>query len=285
MIGAAHVALAGEGGAIDAGSDRALTFGGQPSVTDPARRADRQRPGRPRRAAARQRRGQPVPARDHADHDLAQRGRADGLHLGRGRLHRRGRRSRPPQTITSRIFLSEILVDAAPDARAVVTFGDSITDGAASTPDANHRWPDFLAERLDEAGAQVAVAQPGHLRRPRAARPHGRQRARPLRSRRAEPAARRHRGADDGHQRHRLAGHDPGAQGRAGALGRRHHRRLRAADRPRPRARHEHHRRDADAVRGHLPRPPAVRLLQRGEGGEAARRSTSGSAPAAPSTA
>ena len=28
------------------------------------------------------------------------------------------------ETITSRIFLSEILVDAPPDARAVVTFGD-----------------------------------------------------------------------------------------------------------------------------------------------------------------
>ena len=36
----------------------------------------------------------------------------------------------PAQTIKSRIFLSEIMVDAAPDARAVVTFGDSITDGA-----------------------------------------------------------------------------------------------------------------------------------------------------------
>ena len=65
------------------------------------------------------------------------------------------------QTIKSRIFLSEILVDAAPDARAVVTFGDSITDGAASTPDANHRWPDVLAERLHAAGAKVAVVNQG----------------------------------------------------------------------------------------------------------------------------
>ena len=35
VIGAAHVALAGEGAAIEAGSDRALTFGGHPSVTVP----------------------------------------------------------------------------------------------------------------------------------------------------------------------------------------------------------------------------------------------------------
>jgi lysophospholipase L1-like esterase len=67
----------------------------------------------------------------------------------------------PAQTITSRIFLSEILVDAKPGARAVVTFGDSITDGAASTPDANRRWPDFLAERLHAAGAEVAVVNQG----------------------------------------------------------------------------------------------------------------------------
>ena len=123
----------------------------------------------------------------------------------------------PAQTITSRIFLSEIMVDAAPDARAVVTFGDSITDGAASTPDANHRWPDFLAERLVKAGAKVAVLNEGISG------------ARVLRDRMGDNAlarfdrdvlshaACRHGGADDGDQRHRLAGHDPGAQGRAGA--------------------------------------------------------------------
>src|SRR5918997_1502835 len=35
VIGAAHVALAGEKGAIAPGSDRALTFGGSPSITVP----------------------------------------------------------------------------------------------------------------------------------------------------------------------------------------------------------------------------------------------------------
>jgi lysophospholipase L1-like esterase len=34
------------------------------------------------------------------------------------------------------------------DQAAIVTFGDSITDGTASTQDANNRWPDFLARRL-----------------------------------------------------------------------------------------------------------------------------------------
>jgi lysophospholipase L1-like esterase len=53
------------------------------------------------------------------------------------------------------------MADAAPDARAIVTFGDSITDGATSMPDANHRWPDFLAERLHAAGARVTVLNQG----------------------------------------------------------------------------------------------------------------------------
>ena len=44
------------------------------------------------------------------------------------------------------------MVDAAPHARAIVTFGDSITDRANSTPDANHRWPDMLARRLNQRG-------------------------------------------------------------------------------------------------------------------------------------
>ena len=65
-------------------------------------------------------------------------------------------------TTVSRLFLSEILVDAAPGARAIVTFGDSITDGNGSTVDANHRWPDLLAQRLAKAGgAPVAVLNEG----------------------------------------------------------------------------------------------------------------------------
>jgi lysophospholipase L1-like esterase len=41
----------------------------------------------------------------------------------------------------------------------VVAFGDSITDGAASTPGTDQRWPDYLARRL--AGRNVAVLNAG----------------------------------------------------------------------------------------------------------------------------
>lgn len=51
--------------------------------------------------------------------------------------------------ITNWPFLKGIDVIArSDDAASIVAFGDSITDGAHSTKDANKRWPDVLAARL-----------------------------------------------------------------------------------------------------------------------------------------
>ena len=55
-------------------------------------------------------------------------------------------------TSQRRPFLSGIQVDAKPASRAIVFFGDSITDGACATADTNRRWPDRMAERLQRAG-------------------------------------------------------------------------------------------------------------------------------------
>ena len=46
------------------------------------------------------------------------------------------------------VFLSDVDVLAPEQASTLVAFGDSITDGAHSTTDTNHRWPNFLADRL-----------------------------------------------------------------------------------------------------------------------------------------
>jgi lysophospholipase L1-like esterase len=160
VIGAAHIALAGNGVAIVTASDHALTFGGNSSATVPP--------------------GAPIVS-DPVDLTVAPLGSlAVSLFLPgitpTTTWHNEGVQTayisdegnfagdgdfKPAQTIQSRIFLEEIMVNAAPDARAIVTFGDSITDGATSTPDANHRWPDFLAERLNKAGAPVAVLNEG----------------------------------------------------------------------------------------------------------------------------
>jgi lysophospholipase L1-like esterase len=147
VIGTAHVALSDTGAAIVPGSDRALTFAGHASVTVPP--------------------GAPIVS-DPVDLTVTPLGNlAVSLYLPEitpaTTWHNDARQTayispggnqagdptlEPALTLKSRIFLSEILVDAPQDGRAVVMFGDSITDGDGSTPDTNHRWPDFLAERL-----------------------------------------------------------------------------------------------------------------------------------------
>jgi lysophospholipase L1-like esterase len=61
--------------------------------------------------------------------------------------------------------LAEVDVVAAPEAGTVVAFGDSITDGHASTTDGNDRWPDDLARRLQASSVagerELAVVNEG----------------------------------------------------------------------------------------------------------------------------
>jgi lysophospholipase L1-like esterase len=59
------------------------------------------------------------------------------------------------------LVLARVEVVAEKETHAVVTFGDSITDGARSTVDTNARWPDELARRLAAKGARVAVLNAG----------------------------------------------------------------------------------------------------------------------------
>jgi lysophospholipase L1-like esterase len=159
-VGEAHIALAGTGPAIVAGTDHALTFGGHTAVTIP--------PGAPLLS-------------DPVELEVPPLGSlAVSLFLPEvtpvTTWHNDARQTafvvsgnkvgetdfKPDASVTARVFVSEILVDASPDARAIVTFGDSITDGDGSTVDANHRWPDFLAARLAEAGGrQVGVVNAG----------------------------------------------------------------------------------------------------------------------------
>jgi lysophospholipase L1-like esterase len=77
-----------------------------------------------------------------------------GNHLGMKEL--------PGATTTpSWFFLSRVDVTAPSQAGAIVTFGDSITDGYNSTPDTNNRWPDHLARRLMSAGGGIGVLNLG----------------------------------------------------------------------------------------------------------------------------
>lgn len=58
-------------------------------------------------------------------------------------------------------FLTRVEVMAPPQAGAIVTLGDSLTDGTASTIDTNNRWPDHLARRLAKSGTRMAVLNAG----------------------------------------------------------------------------------------------------------------------------
>jgi len=161
-IGAASVALAGNGGAIQPGSDRPLTFDGRESATI---------------AIGAVLLSDPVEFNVPAAADLAislylplqeigtltQHGDPRQTHYMVSGNAVRSANLQQPTTQTSSQFLSGIDVLADRKARAIVALGDSITDGAASTRDTNRRWPDFLARRFaaDKRTANVGVLNQG----------------------------------------------------------------------------------------------------------------------------
>jgi lysophospholipase L1-like esterase len=57
------------------------------------------------------------------------------------------------KTIVHWYQLSGVDVPAGPKSAAIVTLGDSITDGSGTGPDRNDRWPDVLADRLQASPA------------------------------------------------------------------------------------------------------------------------------------
>ncbi len=67
-----------------------------------------------------------------------------------------------PYTTASWFFLDAVEMMAPADALAIMAFGDSITDGTASTMNGDDRWPDVLSRRLKALyGNKVAVVNGG----------------------------------------------------------------------------------------------------------------------------
>src|SRR5207249_4803542 len=65
------------------------------------------------------------------------------------------------RTSTAGLWVKAVEV-LSPTARgAIVTFGDSITEGSCATVDGYDRWPDWLALRLDLDGRRMAVVNEG----------------------------------------------------------------------------------------------------------------------------
>jgi lysophospholipase L1-like esterase len=159
-IGAAHIGVHKGGGAIAEGTDRVLTFGGSSPFTIP-----------PGVLAV----SDPVdldvaPLSDLAvslyfPHDTgAPTSHTVGLHtayISNGDAT--GAAKMPePTTMFAYAWLTGIDVAGPADAFAVVALGDSITDGYATTRDADRAWPTLLAKRLNANGAgRVAVVNQG----------------------------------------------------------------------------------------------------------------------------
>jgi lysophospholipase L1-like esterase len=151
-VGAAHVALRDNKSAIVAASDRVLTFSGRPSVSIPANALVLSDPVQldiPASADVAISLFLPEPTTGAGIHYSAQ----QTSYAASGDLT--GSASFPETaTLTSWVFLYGVDVAAPADAATIVALGDSITDGARSTVDANDRWPNILADRL--------LAQKGH---------------------------------------------------------------------------------------------------------------------------
>lgn len=147
VIGAAHIALRDAGAAIVPGSDRTLTFGGQPSILIPTGA---------------------VVLSDPVELDVP--ALSDVVvsvfvpeSTGPATWHFVALQTSyisPPGDFTASadmpvagttqawFWLAGVDVTASKQTGGVVTFGDSVTDGTRSTPDTNNRWPDHLARRL-----------------------------------------------------------------------------------------------------------------------------------------
>jgi lysophospholipase L1-like esterase len=150
-IGAARVALRDGDEGIDPASDRQMTFSGLPSITIPAGAVVLSDPGDlavPDLAELAVSLYFPDPTTSRPVHGFAFQTNylsGDGDFTAEAALP-------VEEEMLSWLYLTGVDVAVAEPAGAIVALGDSITDGAFSTPDTNHRWPDFLADRLAASG-------------------------------------------------------------------------------------------------------------------------------------
>jgi lysophospholipase L1-like esterase len=161
VIGSAHVGISAGGPSIASGTDRVLKFNGSPGITIPAGALAVSDPVTlnvpalgdlavslylPENVAA---------ATQHVEGQQTTYISSSGDFTGASTV--------AGTTTTSFYFLTGVEVRASEQARAIVTIGDSVTEGFGSTTDMNQRWPNILAERLqsNRGTSRVAVLNAG----------------------------------------------------------------------------------------------------------------------------
>jgi lysophospholipase L1-like esterase len=156
-IGAAHLALRRAGSSIVPGSDRTLTFGGQPSVSIPAGAllvSDAVKLDAPAQSNL----AISIFLPEDTPAETVHRAAFQTSYIAPGDASASADFPADAQTMTSWAFLVGVDVEHSRKVEAIVAFGDSITDGTGSTRDANQRWPDLLLERLNAANRRDSVA-------------------------------------------------------------------------------------------------------------------------------
>jgi len=156
-VGNVHVAEAGPDGRIVPGTDHAVTFDGKVGVIMPASSPLYSDPvAMPVKALDRLLISihvpGPVPRSGHALYTYVTQAPGDNtaaVALPNAKLTR----------VTA--FVTGVDVNAEPSVGTIVTLGDSITEGAASTANAFRGWPDRLAERLAAAKKDWSVFNTG----------------------------------------------------------------------------------------------------------------------------
>ncbi|MEO6066086.1 MAG: SGNH/GDSL hydrolase family protein, partial [Lysobacterales bacterium] len=162
VIGAARVARRSTGASIVAGTDRVLTFNGSPTTTIPpgalavSDPVNLKVPDLADLAVSLYLGGNAVAATEHTLGLQTTYVSAAGDFSGASDLL-------AARTTEAFYFLTGVEVVASRQSAAIVTLGDSITDGLNSTADANRRWPNRLAERLraQKVARKVAVLNAG----------------------------------------------------------------------------------------------------------------------------
>ena len=165
VVGAANVALRDSEAAIVSKSSRQLKFSGSASTTVPSGAIMISDPVDLVLPTAAD-----LVVDLYVPGDTAASGSALTMHTGANQTsyvsstgNFAGAETFPVATTTASWFvLSRVEVTAPPAAGAIVALGDSITDGSRATLNANHRWPDLLAQRLTAAnGPRMAVLNAG----------------------------------------------------------------------------------------------------------------------------
>ena len=157
LIGAAHVALQGNGASIVPDFDRTLTFSGQPSITIPtgavafSDAVNLDVPTRSDLAVSVYVPQNTGPVTYHESSAQNSYISVPGDFTGAADLP-------VAETTVSRFFVSVVEVLLRDEVGTLVTLGDSITEGFRSTIDAHRTWPDQLSARLNSRSGPPRLA-------------------------------------------------------------------------------------------------------------------------------